>query len=156
MAVFAPRARARAKLLTRRLRGDERGFTAVEFAIVAVPFLLLLIGLISVSLYFFTNFTMESAVLNARPAPSEPGSCSRARAPIRPVHHADQGAPSRPSCARRHPPSLTAPTGQSCWFRAAARFGGIVEPNCADQRHAWSIKSTAHFESGCGESRWCW
>ena len=52
-------------LLTRRLRGDERGSTAVEFAIVALPFLLLLVGLMSVSLYFFTNFTMESAVLNA-------------------------------------------------------------------------------------------
>ena len=65
MAQFSNRARARAKLLTRRLRNDERGSAAVEFAIVALPFLLLLVGLISISLYFFTNFTMESAVLNA-------------------------------------------------------------------------------------------
>ena len=44
---------------------DERGFTAVEFAMVAMPFLMLLFGTIAVGLYFFTTFTLENAVEKA-------------------------------------------------------------------------------------------
>jgi Flp pilus assembly pilin Flp len=49
----------------RRWRADQSGFTAVEFAMVAMPFVMLLFGTISVCLYFFTNFTMENAVWQA-------------------------------------------------------------------------------------------
>lgn len=52
----------------RRLRTwskDQSGFTAVEFAVVALPFVMLLFGTIAVCLYFFTNFTMENAVWQA-------------------------------------------------------------------------------------------
>jgi Flp pilus assembly protein TadG len=48
-----------------RLRGDERGTTAVEFGLVAVPFFLLLFGIMSVGFYFFTVFTLENAVESA-------------------------------------------------------------------------------------------
>ena len=44
---------------------DSRGTTAIEFAMVALPFVLLLFGLLSVSLYFFTTFTLENAVWQA-------------------------------------------------------------------------------------------
>jgi Flp pilus assembly protein TadG len=43
-------------------RRDERGFTAIEFAMVAMPFLMMLFGIITVGLYFFTTFTLENAV----------------------------------------------------------------------------------------------
>lgn len=46
-------------------RKDEAGFTAVEFGILAMPFIMLLFGTLSVCLYFFTNFTMENAVWQA-------------------------------------------------------------------------------------------
>ena len=52
---------AHARAAARAGAGTSRGFTAVEFAIVAMPFLLLLFGIISVCLYFFTNFTIENA-----------------------------------------------------------------------------------------------
>lgn len=55
--------------LARRLRGhartlerDENGFTAVEFAMVAPWFLMLLFGIMAVGLYFFTTFSLENAV----------------------------------------------------------------------------------------------
>lgn len=48
-----------------RFRKDERGFTAVEFAMVALPFLMLLFGTIGVGLFFFTTFTLENAVEKA-------------------------------------------------------------------------------------------
>lgn len=48
-----------------RLRADTRGVTAVEFAMVAGPFLMMLFGIIAVGLFFFTTFTMENAVEQA-------------------------------------------------------------------------------------------
>ena len=69
----APAHSARPGLLTRlrrpgllaRLRRDENGFTAVEFALVATPFLALLFGIIAVGLYFFVQFSLENAVEQA-------------------------------------------------------------------------------------------
>jgi Flp pilus assembly protein TadG len=51
--------------LLRRWRRDESGLTAVEFALVAMPFLLLLFGIMSVCLFYFANFTLENAVWQA-------------------------------------------------------------------------------------------
>ena len=44
---------------------DESGATAVEMAIVAMPFLLLLFGIMSVCLFYFANFAIENAVWQA-------------------------------------------------------------------------------------------
>jgi Flp pilus assembly protein TadG len=54
----------RANLLA-RWRKDAQGVTAIEFAMVAMPFLMLLFGIIGVGLYFFTTFTLENAVEQA-------------------------------------------------------------------------------------------
>ena len=54
-----------ARRLGARFRRDEGGFTAVEFAMVAMPFLMLLFGTITVGLYFFTTFSLENAVEKA-------------------------------------------------------------------------------------------
>jgi Flp pilus assembly protein TadG len=59
------RVRNCASRLARRFSKNESGFTAVEFAIVSVPFFLLLIGAMSVSLYFFTTSTMAAAMTSA-------------------------------------------------------------------------------------------
>jgi Flp pilus assembly protein TadG len=56
---------ARALALMRRWRGDDSGVTAIEFAMVALPFLMLLFGIMSVCLYYFANFTIENAVWQA-------------------------------------------------------------------------------------------
>ncbi len=49
-------------LLPRRWRRDESGTTAIEFAMVAGPFLMLLFGIMGVGLFFFTTFSLENAV----------------------------------------------------------------------------------------------
>jgi hypothetical protein len=46
----------------RRWRRDPSGTTAIEFAFVATPFLMLLFGIMGVGLYFFTTFSLENAV----------------------------------------------------------------------------------------------
>jgi Flp pilus assembly protein TadG len=44
------------------LRKDEQGTTAVEFGLIIVPFIMLLLGIMSVCLYFFTTLYTENAV----------------------------------------------------------------------------------------------
>jgi Flp pilus assembly protein TadG len=51
--------------LMRRWRQEESGATAVEFGIVALPFVLLLFGLLSVCLFYFADFSMENATWQA-------------------------------------------------------------------------------------------
>ena len=46
----------------RRLKDDRSGATAIEFAIVSAPFLILMFAIIEISLVFFGTFTLENAV----------------------------------------------------------------------------------------------
>ena len=48
-----------------KFSADQRGATAIEFAMVIGPFLFLLFGIISVGLYFFVIFSLEHAVESA-------------------------------------------------------------------------------------------
>ena len=48
--------------ILRKLRKDEKGTAAIEFAAVATPFLMMLFGIISLGLYFFSTFTLENAI----------------------------------------------------------------------------------------------
>lgn len=59
--------RSRLRLLAgvRAYRSDEGGAAAIEFAIVALPFLMLLGGIISVCLYYFQISTIENAAWQA-------------------------------------------------------------------------------------------
>ncbi len=49
----------------RRWRRDQQGTTAVEFAIVGVPFLMMCFGVITVGLHFLTTYSLENAVERA-------------------------------------------------------------------------------------------
>lgn len=49
----------------RRFRREERGVTAVEFALLAGPFFLLLFAIIETSITFFANANMDSVVAQA-------------------------------------------------------------------------------------------
>lgn len=51
------------RLLARRFRRAQRGATAVEFAIVAVPFLALLMGIIELALVFSASVALDNAVV---------------------------------------------------------------------------------------------
>jgi hypothetical protein len=44
---------------------DQSGIAAIEFSIVAMPFAMMLFGIISVFVYFFTDFMFENAVWQA-------------------------------------------------------------------------------------------
>lgn len=51
--------------LLRRFRKDDRGVSALEFALVAAPFLVMLIGLFEVCLIFIATTTMEHGIAEA-------------------------------------------------------------------------------------------
>jgi Flp pilus assembly protein TadG len=48
-----------------RLRKDQGGATAVEFALVAVPFFLLLYAILDIALIFFASTTLENGIVAA-------------------------------------------------------------------------------------------
>lgn len=65
VAPIAIAAQRRTRRFFNRWHRDERGATALEFAMVAVPFLMLVFGIIAAGLFFFTAFSMEHAVEQA-------------------------------------------------------------------------------------------
>jgi Flp pilus assembly protein TadG len=48
-----------------RLSRNEDGVTAIEFAMVGIPFFMMLFGIMGVGLYFFSVFNLENAVEQA-------------------------------------------------------------------------------------------
>lgn len=61
----SPRAAARARSAARRFAGDRNGAAAVEFAIVATPFFMLLFGILEIALIFFASAVIEDGVAEA-------------------------------------------------------------------------------------------
>jgi TadE-like protein len=59
------RALNHSKQFGRRLGRDESGVTAIEFAMVGIPFFMMLFGIMTVGLYFFSVFNLENAVETA-------------------------------------------------------------------------------------------
>jgi Flp pilus assembly protein TadG len=53
------------KMVARRFRRDERGVTAIEFGMVAMPFLALLFAIIETALTLWTTQVLDTAVTNA-------------------------------------------------------------------------------------------
>lgn len=57
-----PRSTGNALRLLDRFRKADSGATALEFGLVATPFLILMIAIMEVALVYFANFSMENAV----------------------------------------------------------------------------------------------
>jgi len=57
--------RSRPGKLFSRFRKNKDGTTAIEFAMVATPFLAMMFGIFGLGFFFFTTFTLENAVEQA-------------------------------------------------------------------------------------------
>jgi Flp pilus assembly protein TadG len=151
MAAKLTKGRLRALALWRRWRRDQSGFTAVEFAIVAMPFMLLLFGIMSVCLFYFANFSIENAVWQA------------ARAIRTGQMQSSQGAYSGASTDAdrkqlfKKALCAAAPTFLDCNSKAVvivqsnANFAGISEPACANGGSLVSDGAAA-FNPGSGSA----
>jgi Flp pilus assembly protein TadG len=136
--------------LLRRWHKDESGVTAVEFAIVAMPFLMLLFGIISVCLYFFTNFTLENAVWQAARA-IRTGQVQQSKGA-----YAGAATTQERKNAFKQALCAKAPTFLDCdkavvLVQSNASFGGIVEPKCASNGVVID-QSAATFDTGGASS----
>ncbi len=65
MSIALTAKRYRVARLILRWRRDRSGVTAIEFAIVAIPFLLFMYGIIAIGLFFFTTFAVENGLEQA-------------------------------------------------------------------------------------------
>lgn len=55
----------RVATLLRALRRDQRGSSAVEFSIVALPFILTLLAILQMSIYYMTQSALDAGVMHA-------------------------------------------------------------------------------------------
>jgi Flp pilus assembly protein TadG len=65
MQAVRQRTLARSMRLGRRVAHNEDGATAIEFAMVGMPFFMMLFGIMGVGLYFFSVFNLENALEQA-------------------------------------------------------------------------------------------
>jgi Flp pilus assembly protein TadG len=61
-AAFRSRALSRVAIACRRWQRDDRGATAIEFAMVAMPFFMFCFGILGVGLHYFSMNSLEHAV----------------------------------------------------------------------------------------------
>jgi len=103
-------------------RADERGVSAIEFALVGMPFLMLLFGIMAVGLYFLTTFGMENAVEGA------------ARL-IRTGQAQQSGMTAeqfKQEVCQRAPPYVDCDLKLRVNVQSFTGFGSVVAPSCVD------------------------
>jgi Flp pilus assembly protein TadG len=62
---LTPRTISPSKLFLRRFAKDKQGVAAVEFAMIAAPFFMILLGILEVAMIIFTSLIMENGVIEA-------------------------------------------------------------------------------------------
>jgi Flp pilus assembly protein TadG len=137
--------------LWQRWQRDQSGATAIEFGMVALPFVLLLFGILSVCLYFFTTFTLENAVWHAaRTIRTGQVQQSQGDYSTATTNEDRKKLFKKAMCAR-------APSFFDCLGKAVvivqsnANFGNISEPKCATNG-VMAEEASAAFNAGNASS----
>ncbi len=114
--------RRRAKRLATVAARNTDGMAAVEFAMVSLPFFMMVFGLIVVGLYYFTTFTLENAV-------------EQAARLIRTGQVQQQGMSAddfKLEVCKRTPQYVDCNGKMRVNVQSYAGFGDIVTPSCTD------------------------
>ena len=130
---------------------EQSGATAIEFGMVALPFLLLLFGILSVCLYFFTTFTLENAVWQAARA-IRTGQVQQSQGEYVAATSNDDRKKlfKKAMCAKA--PSFFDCLGKAIVIvQSNANFGNIVEPKCATNG-VIAEQGAATFDTGNASS----
>jgi hypothetical protein len=142
---------ARALALMRRWHNDDSGVTAIEFAIVAMPFLLMMFGIMSVCLFYFANFSIENAVWQAARA-LRTGQVQQSQgAYAGAVTNADRKIAFKKALCERAPTFLKCNDKAIVIVQSNANFSGIHEPNCVTNG-TMITDAAAGFDIGGGSS----
>jgi Flp pilus assembly protein TadG len=126
---------------------DESGATALEFGIIALPFMMMLFGIISVCLFFFTNFTLENAVWQAsrviRTGQLQQGQGAYAGM----TSNEDRKKAFKKALCAKAPTFLDCDSKAVVIVQNNANFSGIAEPKCSNNG-ILVPDSTAGFDTG--------
>jgi Flp pilus assembly protein TadG len=141
------RVQVRSRALMWRWRRDESGFTAVEFALIAGPFLMLLFGIISICFYFFTNFTLENAVWQAARA-IRTGQMQQGTGAYKgTTTNEDKKKEFKKAVCAKAPIFLDCNSKAVVIVQSNANFASITEPQCANNGNIIS-EASASFNAG--------
>ena len=137
--------------LLRRWRADASGATSVEFAIVAMPFVLLLFGIMSVCLFYFADFSTENATWQAARA-MRTGQLQQSQgAYAGAVTNADRKRIFKKAFCDRVPIFPDCNSKVVVIVQSSTGFGGITQPNCASNGVLINDSSAA-FNTGAATS----
>jgi Flp pilus assembly protein TadG len=139
------------RALVRRWRRNESGSTAVEFAIVSAPFVLLLFGIMSVCLYYFADFSTENATWQAARAMRTGQLQLSQGAYAGAVTNDDRKKVFKKAFCDRVPLFPDCNTKVVVIVQSSTGFGGISQPNCASDGVLISDSSAA-FNTGAASS----
>jgi Flp pilus assembly protein TadG len=141
----------RAVRLLRRWQGEQSGATAIEFGMVALPFVLLLFGILSVCLYFFTTFTLENAVWHAARA-IRTGQVQQSQGDYAAATtNEDRKKLFKKAMCTRAPSFFDCLGKAVVIVQSNANFGNITEPKCATNG-VITEEATAAFDAGNASS----
>ncbi len=121
----------RVRSLLRRWRRDESGIAGVQFAFVALPFMMLLFGIMVICLYFFTYFSLENAAWQAARAIRTGQLQTSTGAYAGTTTNADRQIAFRAALCGYVPIFLTCGSKVVVIVQSNTTFGGIVQPSCA-------------------------
>jgi Flp pilus assembly protein TadG len=113
---------SRARTFGEAFSRNKDGNTAIEFAMVAFPFLMLVFGTIAVGLYFFTTFALENAVEKA----------------ARQIRTGEAQIAGKTTSQFKNDVCGYAPLYVDCVgnlrvnVATASNFGGVTSPSCTD------------------------
>ena len=116
--------RCRLIQLARQLEQDRSGTTAIEFAMVGLPFFMFLFGIFGLGLYFFTTFSLENAVEQA----------SRLIRVGLVQQSGMTAAEFKQEVCRRLPPFVDCNEKMRVNVQNYADFGSITAPSCTDSQ----------------------
>ena len=125
--------------------------TAIEFAFVATPFVLLMFGIMSVCLFYFANFSIENAVWQAARA-IRTGQVQQSQgAYAGAVTNADRKIAFKKALCDRAPTFLDCQSKAVVIVQSNANFSGISEPSCATDG-TMITDAAAPFDPGAGSA----
>ncbi len=134
-----------------RWRREESGATAIEFGIIALPFVLLLFGLVSVCLYYFADFSMENATWQATRAVRTGQLQQSTGAYSGAVTNADRQIALKKAFCDKAFLFTDCNTKAVVIVQSNAGFGTISSPNCATNGVVVD-QSAATFNAGTASS----
>jgi Flp pilus assembly protein TadG len=139
--------RAFVPALMRRWQKDESGATAIEFGIVAMPFMLLLLGIMWVSMFYFANFSLENAVWQAARAIRTGQVQQSTGAYAGTVTNEDRKQAFKQALCAKAPTFFNCSSKAVVIVQSNSNFAGINEPTCANNG-TMIDQGTATFNTG--------